>query len=280
MEKIILFGVPVYTSDELKNKLKIMIGRYGLPQNKSLFLEMIDTNILIPIINEPSKLRQLIMRIKSVQPLLGIHGAAYKGKGYVIFSDQMNPKKIMFTILHEMIHVSMQLSPVEFGKINLSLYIKFYSHYYKFLFEAKTFDQKLFAKFIDKLLKDEREYIVRNNTYSNILRSAFKEYTGLPDFAFNKRVEYLIDITYQIARGGEWNHYDLVLSILRKTYRDLFKGMDYTAGIGQELYLPSEIIAILSTIEPEHSNVIKSLKLIKPGESAKTSPSMKKIVGF
>ena len=54
--------------------------------------------------------------------------------------------------------------------------------------------------------------------------------------------------------------------------------MDYQAGVIQELWSSSEIIAILSTINPNHSNVIKSLKLIKPGKKPVIKDLARKIV--
>ena len=72
--------------------------------------------------------------------------------------------------------------------------------------------------------------------------------------------------------------YNLVLAMIRKTYRQLFKGMDYQAGVAQEIWNPSEIIAILSTIKPNHPNVIKSLKLIKPGKKPVIKDLARKIV--
>lgn len=282
MEKIILRGVSVYTSDELKEKLKTIIKRHGLPESKILLLEMVDSNMLVPIINEPSKLKQLIMKIRRQKPLLNIYGLAHQGKAYIILSHdfKVSEKKLMFTALHETTHVAMQLSPAEFNKINRSLYIAFYGHYYKLFFEAKNFDQKLFIKFIDRILKTEIEYSMYASTYSNLLKSAFAEYTNLTKSAFNDRIEYLLNIAFMIWDGDSQKHYELALALLRRTYRDLFKGMDYTAGIGQELYFPSEIIAILSTINADHPNVIKSLKLVKPGKQVTLKKLTKKLVGF
>jgi hypothetical protein len=219
------------------------------------------------------------MKIRRQQPLLDIRGTMSNGVCYVIFHDKIPQKWIVNTSLHEVIHLAAFQSPQKFWSINISLYTKYYAHFYKLLFESRLYDKERFKKFVEKLLNDEfqSDYIYPE-TYFKLLGDAFKDYTVLPEHAFHSRLKLLWrSIVETVEISDKIYHYNLVYALLRKTYRDLFKGMDYTAGVGQELYNSSEIICILSTINPEHPNVIKSLKLIVPGKKPVITKLIKKI---
>ena len=262
MEKIILLGVPVYTSNELKDQLKKTIIKTGSGISKEIMINFVDKNILVPVINEPSKIKQLIMilrRKKPIQFILGVTSESSK-KCYIIFSENINSKRILETSLHEIIHLSSSLHPSKFSDINMSIYKKFYSYYYKELFETKTYDEQLFNKFLKNLV-----YNIEWN--GDILFSAFKNYTKLDMSRIEKRMKVISIILEEILKSEEFDwpvsDDDFVLFLLRKTYRKLFGNMDYISAVGQELIYPDEIISILSTINPEHPNVIKSLNLLK-----------------
>lgn len=279
MEKIILKGVPVYTSDELKEKLKKMIKKIVGGETRTILILLIDNNMLVPIINESNKLKQLIMKIRRQQPLLNIQGVMDNGVCYVIFHDNIPDKWIVNTSLHEIIHLASFQSPQKFGTINMSLYMKYYAHFFKLLFESKSYDKEILRKFVEKLVNEEFEggYLYPE-TYYNLLGDAFKDYTVLPKESFkSRRILLWRCVVETLEISDKMYHYNLVYTLLRKTYRDLFKGMDYTAGVGQELYFPSEIISILSTINSEHPNVIKSLELIVPGKKPVVKNLIKKI---
>jgi len=278
MEKLIVKGVPVYTSDEMKEQLKELIKKYGKPVSKKLMIQLVDDGMLIPITNEASKIKQLIMKIRRQQPLIGINGITENGIAYVIFSDKMSHKMIVKTSLHEIIHVAHMQSPNKFHKINLPLYIKFYSYYYKELFEAKSYDKELFNKFIKKLIKDSYGGYTHYSTYYVILESAFIKHTTLPKQQLQNRVDLIVDLIHKMSNSDYTPHYNIAAALLRKTYRHLFKGMDYTTGVGQELWSPGEIIAVLSTINSDHPNVIKSLKLIQPGKKPELKNVIKRLI--
>jgi len=267
MEKIILKGIPVYTSDELKEKLKSLIQKIGMPTSKALLIKLVDDGVLVPVINESAKIKQLLMKIKKQHPLINLGGTTQDGVGYVIFGPKSTNKRAVRSALHEMIHVSHQQFPNKFHFLNMPLYVKFYSYYYKQLFEAKSYDQELFTKFIKKLIKDSESTYIYWDLYLKLLKSAFVKHTSLSKQQFQDRV-ILIAKSIENILNSQYgiDNYNLAAVLLRKTYRYLFKGMASDTGVGQELWVPGEIIAVLSTINPDHPNVIKSLELIKPGK--------------
>lgn len=266
MEKIILKGISVYTSDELKEKLKKFISKQGSSSSIDILIKLVDNETLVPVINEPSVLKQLIMKIRRQKPLTNILGAATKGVGYVVFHDSLPGLKlssyVVKTSLHEMMHVAFQKFPEKFSKINFNIYEKFYSYLYKDFFETKTYDKELFEKFLTRFIKDSIEGITYWETYSKLLRLAFINHTSLPKDSINQRIELLMNTVEDLLDNNPVNRYNLLIALIRKTYRSLFTTFDYLASAGQELYVPSEIISILSTINPDHNNVIKSLKLL------------------
>ena len=278
MEKIKLYGVDVYTSEELQEKFKNFINKHGPPVAKDLLINLVDEKVLIPIINEPSKLKQLIMKIRRRKPMMVLGTAVPKtGVAYVIYHKSFSPQHIVDVAFHEVIHIAYIQFPKEFNAINMPLYIRFYSYYYKEYFEANGYDKKMFAKFLGEIVG--RSTITYNRTFRGLLGSAFKDYTRLPEEKFSHRIELLIAVMDQYQSDlTQLDYYNLALALLRKTYRHLFKGMDYTSGPVQEIWSPSEIIAILSTIKPNHPNVIKSLKLIKPGKKPVIKDLARKIV--
>jgi len=266
MEKIILKGIPVYTSDELKDKVKQLIKKYGISTSKELLIKLVDDNVLVPVINEPAKIKQLLMKIRKQQPLHNIMGTAQDGIGYIIFGPKLINKRAVETSLHEMIHVSHMQFPKKFHSLNMPIYVKFYSYFYKQLFEAKSYDKELFIKFIKKVIKDNENSYTYYDTYKKLLKSVFIEHTSLLEKQFQDIIDLIVYIISNPEKHMGVDYHNIVISLLRNTYRHLFKGMASDTGVGQELWAPGEIIAILSAINSNHPNVIKSLELIKPGK--------------
>lgn len=272
MEKIIIDGIPMYTNDKLKDYLIEIVNKYLESKTKELLINSINNNILIPIINEPSKVKQFILKLRRIKPLR-IYGTSSNGKAYVLMDRNLSKKDIIDTALHELIHVSYMLETNSFNKINLPLYVKFYSFYYKKIFESNSYDKEKFTEFLRELMKP----VFYWKTYDEILYDAFKDYTKLPKEKFEEMLEL---ITYLCDNNNHAtaDYNNVAIALLRTTYRHLFGGMDYTSGMGAELWSTSEIIAILSTINPSHPNVVKSLSLIKPGKKAVIKTLTKKIL--
>jgi hypothetical protein len=261
-EKIEIYEIPFYTDDVLKEKFRLLLKQKGGPMTKELLVSFVDSNHLVPIINnKPGIIRRFIMKLRNEKPDTPFFGIAMRGIAYVIFDRQITKDtEIVETALHELVHVSAMRNQKAFIRINDSFYERFYSYYYKELFEAKGYDKKYLTDFINQLNTKRWS----NDTYDRILYSAFRDYSELPEESFESRIFLVKRIINTFLRNSSrYPYYNHALALIRKTYRKLFKNMDYTAGVGQELFAPDEIIAILSTINPSHPNVVKSLKLLQ-----------------
>jgi hypothetical protein len=283
MEKVTIYGVILYTSDELKDNLKKIVEREASPNVRNILIDLINSDILIPIINEPNKIKQFINKLRRKRPLTTIIGTLKNGKCYVIVSHNVPNSYIINTSVHEGIHLGKMQFPKEFTTINMSVYINFYSYLYKKYFEADSYNKEFFAQFIKRVTKVSKRNIVYYSTYDNILKKSFLKHTSLDKDTFNKRVDSIVDYIDKAYsdpgfRARSKDHL-LLNFLLKKTYRKLFKNIFPSRSVvGQEIWYPDEIIAILSTIKPDHPNVIKSLKLIKPGKAPVIKSMTKKIV--
>lgn len=274
MKKIVLYGVVVYTSDELKDKLRDIIQREGKQDLKNTLLRLIDEDVIVPVINEPGKIRQLIMKLRKIQPLR-IYGMASckENKVYIIFRD-MKPT-IIEVITHEAVHLANCHNPEKFTSINRSIYEKFYSVYFKEIFKTDKLNMEALNFYIDKISKRK---IHRQLYYDVFLEIA--EYSSLEEERIDKITKTIGNAVGKRLSGDRkalLPYRKLIHMPLGKAYRVLFKNVDYHAGLGQELWSPSEIISILSTINPDHPNVVKSLKLIKTNQPILKSKMVKMI---
>lgn len=260
MKKIIKHGVPLYTSDELNDKLKEFISKSRVSEKiKELLYKFIEQGILTAVINEQSKLKRLIMKLKRIRPMIYQYGFADDYGTYILFNPGTSPREIVDTALHELIHFTFRQSPKKFTSINMKLCSQFYTILYTELFKTKKYDQKKFSLFLfDFFMKD---------TYNNnLLIEAFKDYSPLSE----KEIDNLMNMIFKVWDYNEKNEAykvpenNIVKLALEKAYMTLFKGMDQESIVGQELYKEHEIIAILSTINPNHPNVIKTLEITKP----------------
>ena len=275
MEKIILSGIPVYTSEKLRDQFKKMIDKKGDPTSKKLLIELVDTKILIPVINEPNKLKQLIMKIRKIKPIF-VLGNTWKGKAYVIFHPNQSPQTTIDTALHEVMHVSHRQNPKQFNSINMNIYVQFYSFYIKELFKTDIIDKNIFIEFIKRLTDIKYVYY---STYDTLLPDMVRDHSRLKHKQIKERAESLASSVFNYLDKNIFKLDNRFVGIpMRKTYRYLFKTVDYQSDLGQELYNPAEIICILSTIKPDHPNIIKSLKLIKPGKKPIIKNINKKII--
>lgn len=279
IEKFKLKGIPVYTSDESQEKLKEIIRKEG-GSSKDLLIDLIDEKVIISVVNNPSILKLLIAKIKKEDPRPNIVGTADMKNGvvYVLFFPGLTSKMIVDTTLHEVMHLAQAQSPKQYHSINMPIYVKFYSTYYKRAFKAKSYNKEYFTKFLERLIKDDGGMYLHEYTYINLLSRAFEKHTTLSEKEFIYRLEKILHTIYNILQHKE-KYNDPSIKLLSITYTNLFGVPPKYAGLGQELYSPSEIIAILSSINPSHPNIIKTLKLIKPGKKPVVSLSrVKKII--
>jgi len=269
MEKIIIDGIAMYTSDELKEKLKDFINKSGSTRSKGILIQLIDDGVIIPIINEQNILRKLLMKIRKQRPIDYLFGFAANGKCYVIFLPHHTTQDLVDTALHESLHVAHRQFPEKFTQLNMSIYLDFYSYFYKELFKADNYNPKYFSIFIENLA-------YKGWFQGDLLYSAFKDYTKL---SINQIQEAFGQVLYVYRKDFNYSNFSFhIKMLLNAAYREVFNNIDHQVGVYQEIYNPAEIICVLSTIHPEHPNVIKSLKLIVPDRKPATDSLPKKLM--
>jgi hypothetical protein len=259
---VTVVGLRFETNKKLKDRFKVLLNQKGGPMTKELLINFVDNNILVPIISSPGIIKKFIMAIRGEKPQSPFYGVTIsrEERAYVVFDPVFKEKDIVDTALHEVVHVSYIKYTKEFTRINNALYMQFYSYYFKEYFEASSYNKTDLEAFLNDLNSLKWNW----RTYDRYLYNAFHSYSELPEEQFDSRLALLKSIVYTyLYRTSRFPHYNIALALIRKTYRHLFKNMDYTAGVGQELFAPNEIVAILSTISSSHQNVIKSLKLLQ-----------------
>jgi hypothetical protein len=146
----------------------------------------------------------------------------------------------------------------------MDIFVNFYSYYFKLLFKAEGYNKQIFSTIIKKLTDPDYFDL---SVYDELLPEAFKGYSKVSENQIKVICESLINSSINWWENDIFKFDNRFVGIpMRKTYRIMFKGVDYQSGVGQELWNPAEIVCVLSTINPNHPNIVKSLKLITPGK--------------
>lgn len=262
MEEYKIYGIKVYSNDELQTKLENVIVSHMPFELISIFQKLIKTKRLVAVILSKNMLQKLLNKIKRNR-LSYILGTATKKRMYIFWDDKVIKKQIIEIIIHESMHFTALQNYDVFFKTNLLIFYKFYSYFYKEYLKANTFDKKLFNKFIIELGKQDKNGTFKPVNYRNI-ENAFKSHTLLDIEDFEDKLTSLLnymDDTWDDKRAN--GRYPEIVALIKKTYRKLFKGFDEKNYVGQEMYYPSEIISVLSTININHPVIKKTLQNLK-----------------
>ena len=262
MEKVTVKGLTAYTSQELRDRLKSIISRYGGPL-KEIFNKFVDEKNLVPIVVlEPTLFQKLIKIIKSQRPY-NILGTFDGNKIYIVMSYKNSfDLRIYKTIVHEYIHYIMKNYNNHFVSVNKDIIFKFYELFYTKYFKSETYDNRLFSMFVDKMHEQDLEGISFLKNY-RILEPSFKNHTLLDKKEFEKKLDDLLDYVYRTLRQKSVNiTYPEIPSLLRQCYTKLFGGYDPLSRYDQETHYPSEIVAKLSVLRPRHPLVKKTLEIL------------------
>jgi len=263
MEEYKIHGITVYSNDKLQSKLENVIVSDMPSDLKPIFKKLIKTKRLVAFNLTKNMLQKLLNKIRRHR-LTGTLGTSSKERMYVLWDNKISGKQLIETIIHESMHFAAFQNYNLFSKINFPIFYKFYSYFYKEYLKAKSFDKDLFNKFIILLTKQDKTYILKFNNYRNI-ENAFKFHTSLDikDFEYNisNLLDYMNEMWDVTSRPNA--RYSKIVVLIKKTYRHLFNGFDERTYVGQEMFYPSEIISVLSTINIKHPNIKKTLQILK-----------------
>jgi hypothetical protein len=262
MEKVTVYGFTAYTSQELRDRLKSIISRYG-GELKNILFNLVDNKLVVPIILHKNVLQQFLNKIRK-NKLYQILGTFDGDTMYIITPEKVLLKKVYYTVVHECIHYVSRKYVQQFFNINKRTIFLFYETFFKLYLQSDRYDKFLFSKFIARLLIHHNTKIISVSTY-NLIELAFEKYTKLKTKDFYEKMEILTDFIFDQLNDKNIyiDSYREIYLTLEKTYKILFKKTDPDTGLGQELYSPSEIIAVLSTINQNHPDILKTLELLK-----------------
>jgi len=261
MEKVTVYGFTAYTSQELRDRLKSIISRYGGPL-KEIFNKFVDEKSLVPIVLESNIFQKLIKIIKP-HKFYGIFGTFDGNKMYIVMSHKdILDLRIYKTIVHEYIHYIMKNYNNDFISVNKDIIFKFYELFYTKYFKSESYNKDLFSKFVEKMHEQDLEGISFLKNY-RLLGPSFKNHTLLDKKEFEKKLDDLLDYVYRTLRQKSVNiKYPEIPSLLRQCYTKLFGGYDPLKRYDQEIHYPSEIVAKLSALRPRHPLVKKTLEIL------------------
>lgn len=255
-------GVMVYSNDKLQSNLRNIVES-NMPQDiKDLFIKLISDKQLVAVITSKNLLQKLLNKIKRHR-LTNILGTCTKERMFIFLEDDSYKKGIVETIIHESMHFAALKNYPLFFKENLNIFYNFYSYFYKEYLICKEYDKDFFNKFIINLGIQDRTTTLTPINYQSI-EKGFEKYTSLEREEFEKKIKKLLQYMNETFDGERPNaRYPEIVSLIRKTYTYLFKGFDDRTYVGQEMYYPSEIISVLSTININHPNIKKTLDILK-----------------
>jgi len=233
------------------------------PQLEPLIQKLIQKKRIIAVITTKNLLQKLLNKIRRHRLSTTLGTAEKDGRVFIFLHDKVIDRKgVILTLVHELVHVASSKNYNKFFEINKKIYINFFSYFYKKYLEAKKFDKKIFGKYIIAMKKQEKTLSLTPTNYQYI-EKAFEKYTSLDRKEFEKRLTKMLEYMDKTYDYKNVNHkYPEISTLLRKTYKKLFNDFDYRTYVGQELFYPSEIISVLSSINMKHPNIVKSLKIL------------------
>lgn len=267
MDEYIVHGVKVYFDQEYQNELVKIIDEDTPPILKPILLKLANEKKIVAVKLSKNIIHKIMNKIKRHR-LTNVLGTTTKERIYIFMDNKTfkYARQIIETLIHECIHYSFFKNKTIFTKINLRLYYDFYSNFYSEYLKADTFDKTYFDEFIKAMLKQDMTATLTPVNYRNI-EKGFENHTKLNKDDFENKIKTLLNYI-----DDDWDNksstyknkeYTEITNLLKNTFRKMFGGYDEKSFPGSVSYFPSEIIAILSTINPKHPNIIKTLKTLQ-----------------
>jgi len=281
----LIFGRPVFTSENLKKKFLLAMQKTGKISPISNTLEkLISNETLIPVYST-DKLISSIMRRQPVQ-MKGIAGlmSPQDKKIYIFVEDDANifaftsNNAIANVTIHELIHFFSFFHSREFYNIFKDDLAKFYIFYFTRIFNCdiskiniKSINQ--ITQFINFKLEVAGLNFSNNllKQYHQLLIDIFKPHSNYGDKEFTERVNMvivLVKIVQKLITSGGAQYIEKTVDRFDSITSPLYVAYKYSFGINpmtaktlcfQELFSTSEVIAIPAMVKTPNQNVYKAL---------------------
>lgn len=268
-----LYNMTLYSSDSLKEKYIRIISNQSLSKKFApKIVELVNNGSVIPCFLDKNLIKHSVFKIlgKDIQKKSTVAFYAVD-QDKVIISISNHVKYLAFSndgllaqsTLHELMHMAAKRSPSQFlstFKVPLN---EFYSNYLKSLFQMDIKpDVTKFVSFLFKLEStSSKSGIKLMDIYSNLQK--FRPQSTLSDELFDQYCrDYLLNIKLSFLDFNTWMknkwRYAHIINNLYKSYIETFGKLfekNYSIVI-QELYTPSEVIAVMSEMKGNYSNLI------------------------
>jgi len=266
-----LDGKTLYGSDSLNNLFLDALNTSSLINNTEIFERLVKEKKIVPCFLTGGLTSFVLWKIFApvhLKNILGFYEKSTK-KVYILLSNNFNflaytsDEWMCKLVLHECVHMLSDTQPQKFLGDFKELLIKYYMSYFKRLFNIEEDGEKVYS--IISFLHKSCEM---NTVYD---KNTFQRYHKILEDSFISRkenlekIERLLVIMYIFLTNLEKffsikENFRDILYPLRESYKDSLNIKNLSTTCIQELFVPSEVIAIASEYSQYSSKIVLSLK--------------------
>jgi len=266
-----LDGRILYGSNNLNQSFLDTLNTSSIITNAEVFERLVKEKKIIPCFLTGGLTSFVFWKIFApvhLKNVLGFYEKKTK-KVYILLTNNFNflaytsDEWMCKLVLHECVHMLSDTQPQKFLGDFKELLIKYYTFYFKRLFNIQENGEKVYS--IISLLHKSWE------TSDNINKDTFQSYHKILEDSFISRkenlekIERLLTISYIYLTDFERffkirENFCDILCPLQESYKDALHIKNLSTTCIQELFTPSEAIAIAAEYSQYSSKVISSLK--------------------
>ncbi len=281
-KEIEIDGLPLYSSDHLKRKVKMVLMKKKLTKKVAMtFAKMIDDGLLVPCFMNKGIFKLAFFKLftsKTNKSIAGFYDHRLK-KCFILLDNNVNMFGYSSNLLlskisiHECTHLAFGKNSTGFISINNNALNIFYSEYFRLLLTIKT-KNTIIERIVDEILEllyniETRKQSINNSLFVKyvLLLEKFRDYSELdPEEFSEKTLKYVVCCKIYIKNLSTFinnlNMFRPIIGPLYVAYNNAFKMKNLNTVAVQELLFPSEVMAMKSETRPG-SHTYKTLKLIK-----------------
>jgi len=273
LKKLVSFyGTDLYGSDKLKAKyIKIISNQTETKRYAPKITKLVNSGEIIPCFLDKNILKHTAFKVfgKDLDKKSTI--AFYSPtEDKIIIALSNTTKFLAFSndgliceaTLHELMHMAAKRGKSKFLSIFKDPLHEFYSNYFKLLFQTSGMpDVKDFVKFLFTKFELSKSNLPLKDLYNELMK--FKNISNLTGPTFDQYcMDYAMNVKLSVLNWNTWynnrNRYAHIINNLYRAYVDTF-GSDFRVNyfiVIQELHIPSEVIAVMSSRKGNYTNLI------------------------
>lgn len=271
-------GLQLYSSEKLKESFLRSFLKSG--RGKPIYSnieKMISNNLIIPCYLSKNLFRLVKHKIMGAEQksILGFYYIRER-KVYVLIDNSISlfgtasNDKLVSTTMHECMHLCAGRYRIKFLALYKPILHTFYQNVFKGIFKAKEpINPTKIITFMSKFENSPPRDINKSlGQYSRILEDEIADKTTLSKQEFRKTlVDYFVSLKISMINFA---YFMKVYGKFLHIYRPLYSAYEQTFGkrntyttVFQELYVPSEVICVLSEMIPTSSIIKKAFKIME-----------------